>query len=329
MVDKLLATANQENPTAIPARQRLLEWLRRALDWNAEDDIEEDETIEPQIIGFGKEGRIAPFPKRSAGITSKGTRENNEDGILIGRNFIALADGFGGCEDGEKASGFALEGMSKELESKSEISSFDLIYKALAYLKTKVQQREIDQEFGTTLAIVQTRKTGKKVIIDAAHTGDSQILIIDTKKKKVIYQSTDQTIYFDDEDPLPNSPEKYEGRDEAIAGGIVGYSSEFFNNENGGQLDPEAEKVEIEADQESIIVAIVCDGISRIVSPEEICDVVCSKRKTPEQMVQEIEQIALKRHMTLDIRVKIKGVLYKIVRKHRVKDNTSCVIIRA
>lgn len=305
---------------------KILKQLRGRLGINNNEITEErDLTIKPQMIAFGGEGVITPFPKRSAGITSKGTRGYNQDGILIGKNFVALADGVGGGPDGEKCSGFVLEAVSKELEG-NKISSADAIDKSAAYLRGKAQQGDLDSIAATTLVIAQITIAGEKIVIETVNSGDSQILIIDRKKKKVIYESKEQTAKgLDGEIPPSNSPEKYVGdRDDDrdyLIGGIDGCER------SDHQLEPEI--FEIEGEKENIAVVLNCDGISKLVSPEEICDIVCDRRKTPEQMVRTIEQIAIRRHMSHEIRVKINGTMHQIKRELMVRDNTSCVVMLA
>ncbi len=307
------------------AIKKFLEYLRKKYSKNDIKFLEEEQATASEAISFGQEGVIV-FSRKSAGITSRGTRKNNQDGIVIGKNFIALADGVGGAPDGEKCSGYALEAVMQELEGGKETKSINVLDETVKSLKRQADEGKIDKHSGTTLAIVQIKNIEEKVVIDGVHTGDSQVLIIDRKNKKVIYESSEQTEKgMKNKIPPSDSPQKYEGNsygdEDYLVGGI--------DAETGISKYTKPETIDIKGEKGEIVIVLNCDGISKLVSPEEICDIVCNRRKTPEQMVRAIEQMAIQRHMSHEIQVKVNGVMHQVKRELAVRDNTSCVVMLA
>lgn len=324
-----LKTERPKNAVQIVARiiENFLKYLRKKYNKNGIKFLEEEQATMSESISFGQEGVIV-FSRKSAGITSRGTRENNEDGITIGKNFIALADGVGGAPDGEKCSGYALEAVTQELGGGKEIKSINVLDETVKSLKRQADQGEVDKHAGTTLAIIQIKNIEEKVVIDGVHTGDSQVLIIDRKNKKVIYESREQTEKgIKNKIPPSDSPQKYKGN--STNDGDEDYLVGGIDAETGINQYVKPEIIDIKGEKGETVIVLNCDGISKLVSPEEICDIVCNRRKTPEQMVRAIEQMAIRRHMSHEIRVKVNGIVYEIRRELAIRDNTSCVVMLA
>jgi serine/threonine protein phosphatase PrpC len=120
-----------------------------------------------------------------AGITCKGSRSNNEDSILMFRVgslvVLAVADGVGGYEGGEIASGIAVSTLESEVRqvyhegmSSSEIEA--MIRAAFQLAHEKILSRAPSEGRGMGTTLVAAFILGDTVII--GNTGDSRAYII-------------------------------------------------------------------------------------------------------------------------------------------------------
>ncbi len=145
-----------------------------------------------------------------AGITCKGTRSNNEDRILMFRAgslvVLAVADGVGGFEGGEIASGIAVSTLESEVlrtyhegMSSTEIEAMMRAAFTLAHEKILSRAPAEGKGMGTTL--VAAFIEGDTAII--GNTGDSRAYIISedsffvTRDHSLVQSLIDQNVIRD------------------------------------------------------------------------------------------------------------------------------------
>ena len=120
-----------------------------------------------------------------------GGRANNEDSFLAvesdGISLFAVADGLGGIEAGEVASGLVVSTIKQLFLETTE--SFDLL-DALEIANEKILDRqEIDnKQMKTTIAVVQIKDN----VVSCAHVGDSRIYLFGDSG--IVYQSVDHSV---------------------------------------------------------------------------------------------------------------------------------------
>lgn len=114
------------------------------------------------------------------GITDAGkVRQNNEDSLLVGEgtdpSLFAVADGVGGSEAGEVASGITVE-VLKELEPDA---SFDTaIQEANRRILAAAHEDEKLSGMGTTVVAVRFTGGQKEPTAEVAHVGDSRVYLL-------------------------------------------------------------------------------------------------------------------------------------------------------
>jgi serine/threonine protein phosphatase PrpC len=122
--------------------------------------------------------------------SSTGERDINEDFVSVkksGSSVIAIvADGLGGHEDGELASGLAVETILCELNNK-EISSEEL-RKAVLLANDRIIESVESDTMKSTVAVSWMDE--KQAVF--SNVGDTRIYLF--RDKKVLYQSTDHSV---------------------------------------------------------------------------------------------------------------------------------------
>jgi serine/threonine protein phosphatase PrpC len=114
------------------------------------------------------------------GITDAGkVRQNNEDSLLVGEgndaSLFAVADGVGGSEAGEVASGITVE-VLKELEPDA---SFDTaIQEANRRILAAANEDERLSGMGTTVVAVRFTGSQNEPAAEVAHVGDSRVYLL-------------------------------------------------------------------------------------------------------------------------------------------------------
>ncbi len=114
------------------------------------------------------------------GITDAGkVRQNNEDSLLVGEgndaSLFAVADGVGGSEAGEVASGITVE-VLKELEPDA---SFDTaIREANQRILAAAHEDEKLSGMGTTVVAVRFTGSQREPTAEVAHVGDSRVYLM-------------------------------------------------------------------------------------------------------------------------------------------------------
>jgi serine/threonine protein phosphatase PrpC len=119
------------------------------------------------------------------GLSHHGRRSNNEDSILIkrlggGGYLLAVADGMGGHQAGERASGIAvtiLEQLSEQWDRKRE-APHEFLSRAIEAVNSRIYELAHSDEalagMGTTIAIALIVK--KRLFV--AHVGDSRACLV-------------------------------------------------------------------------------------------------------------------------------------------------------
>ena len=110
------------------------------------------------------------------GITDAGkVRQNNEDSLLVGDgiddSLFAVADGVGGSEAGEVASGITVEAL-KALDPESPFDK--VIQEANQSILTAAQEDEKLSGMGTTMVAVRFTGSQDQPSAEVAHVGDSR-----------------------------------------------------------------------------------------------------------------------------------------------------------
>ncbi len=114
------------------------------------------------------------------GITDAGkVRQNNEDSLLVGEgvdaSLFAVADGVGGSEAGEVASGIAVEAL-KELEPDAPFDT--AIREANQRILAAAQKDERLSGMGTTVVAIRFTGSQKEPAAEVAHVGDSRAYLL-------------------------------------------------------------------------------------------------------------------------------------------------------
>ena len=209
----------------------------------------------------------------SAGITDVGKqREGNEDAYLLDdeHQLYVVADGMGGHLAGEVASGIVVETFRSALErdDASGIAVIDETLSAegnrvLAWIQTanelvhrKAQQDEDCRGMGSTVSAVYC--TDSTMI--TANVGDSPIYLVRNGEIELI--SFEHTVAAEqagtDPERLKRIPEKF---------------LHMLSRAVGVAEDVEADASETPCFTGDIVI-ICSDGLSNLVSPEEICTLV-------------------------------------------------------
>ncbi len=145
-----------------------------------------------------------------AGITCKGTRSNNEDSILMFRAgslvVLAVADGVGGFEGGEIASGIAISTLESEVlrtyhEGMSSTKIEAMMRAAFKLAHEKILSRAPAEGKGMGTTLVAAFIEGDTAII--GNTGDSRAYIISedsffvTRDHSLVQSLIDQNVIRD------------------------------------------------------------------------------------------------------------------------------------
>lgn len=114
------------------------------------------------------------------GITDAGkVRQNNEDSLLVGEgtdsSLFAVADGVGGSEAGEVASGITVEAL-KELRPDAPFDS--VIQEAHQRILAAVREDEKLSGMGTTVVAVRFTGSPEEPAAEVAHVGDSRAYLL-------------------------------------------------------------------------------------------------------------------------------------------------------
>ncbi|CAN5620788.1 protein phosphatase 2C domain-containing protein [soil metagenome] len=114
------------------------------------------------------------------GITDAGkVRQNNEDSLLVGEgtdsSLFAVADGVGGSEAGEVASGITVEAL-KELRPDAPFDS--VIQEANQRILAAVREDEKLSGMGTTVVAVRFTGSPEEPAAEVAHVGDSRAYLL-------------------------------------------------------------------------------------------------------------------------------------------------------
>lgn len=114
------------------------------------------------------------------GITDAGkVRQNNEDSLLVGEgtdaSLFAVADGVGGSEAGEVASGITVEAL-KELSPDTPFDS--VVQEANQRILAAVQENEKLSGMGTTMVAVRFTGSPEDPTAEVAHVGDSRAYLL-------------------------------------------------------------------------------------------------------------------------------------------------------
>lgn len=114
------------------------------------------------------------------GITDAGkVRQNNEDSLLVGEgtdaSLFAVADGVGGSEAGEVASGITVEAL-KELEP--DVPFDTVIQEANQRILAAAQRDEKLSGMGTTVVAVRFTGNQDEPAAEIAHVGDSRAYLL-------------------------------------------------------------------------------------------------------------------------------------------------------
>ncbi len=114
------------------------------------------------------------------GITDAGkVRQNNEDSLLVGEgtdtSLFAVADGVGGSEAGEVASGITVEAL-KELRPDAPFDS--VVQEANQRILAAVQADERLSGMGTTVVAVRFTGSPEEPAAEVAHVGDSRAYLL-------------------------------------------------------------------------------------------------------------------------------------------------------
>ncbi len=101
-------------------------------------------------------------------------RKTNQDSLVTGESYIGVADGMGGYQGGEVASGLVVEVIAKALDGKT--ASQSLLHTAVIAANRRVyeeaKQNPSYQNMGTTLSMLWLGEKGKVIV---AHVGDSRV----------------------------------------------------------------------------------------------------------------------------------------------------------
>jgi protein phosphatase len=142
---------------------------------------DERKYFEKFLISFGKEGEISPYPELAFGLTARGGRPANQDGLAIyqlpeGKTILLVADGMGGHEEGELASDLALRTILKALgEGKTLEKSIDSAHQTILEEVRKTKERKkATPTMGSTIAAALIEKDKATF----SHVGDSVIFHI-------------------------------------------------------------------------------------------------------------------------------------------------------
>jgi len=110
------------------------------------------------------------------GATDPGkVRKNNEDALLLGggrdATLFAVADGIGGFEAGEVASGIAIEAL-KELEPGGSLEA--TIREANRRILLAARSDDRLSGMGTTVVVARFGASGREPVVEVSHVGDSR-----------------------------------------------------------------------------------------------------------------------------------------------------------
>lgn len=220
---------------------------------------------------------------RACGRTDKGlTRPNNEDRYCIAENptLFIVADGMGGHAAGEIASQIAIDATLDQIKkadsppeqfvgeyNKNISDAANRLASAVRLANQVIYKTAQDNKawrgMGTTITVVWPVANDKIAI---AHVGDSRIYLIrDNKIKRltrdhsIIEEQIDQGLIT--EKQVPNSGVKN------IITRCLGYES---------QVQVDVNELELENDDKLLLCS---DGLTNMVSDEEILDILNTKEK--------------------------------------------------
>ena len=126
---------------------------------------------------------------RYAYYTHAGGRSNNEDAVLAleknGKYLFAVADGLGGHDCGEVASGIAVKTLARAFEEDAPFDPASAVNAANKAILEK--QAETGKDMKTTVALFFF--DGQKAYV--AHVGDSRVYLF--HRGRVVFQTTDHS----------------------------------------------------------------------------------------------------------------------------------------
>lgn len=222
------------------------------------------------IVAGGKTGPSVSMNGAAKALTHVGKRTNNEDGMLVTNDAIAVADGLGGHTAGEIASSLALITTGQYISDK-EYPLVEIFKRACDAL----YERDPDSDSGTTLALARRQPLEEGLTrYEVAHVGDTKIIAFSRKYKKKVYESRDQSmVQRQIEAKMIESIDRYSSP----------LNSRITNSvqARGMDLDPSFHTIDWE--DGDLITVIYSDGVADYVSPEEVINLYfkLSENKSP------------------------------------------------
>ena len=256
------------------------------------DEKPESQRVLKKMLSLGMEGEIVLIDGTCNAITRCGSKDLNEDGVLIGPDIIAVADGTAGKEDCSMASHEALKSILYNYVN-FPYPLRDLFKRSCNFFEKMLMARES----GASLAVARKHTTARGMnVFEVASAGDTKILVISLSKKKPLYESKEQTAVQDMlmrnvlKDPICryNEPSLFtlnnficcEGMREDPAQPITVLDNKLVPNVINALMG------------DTVIVAYT-NGVSDFVTPEEICEIVYKQRHL---CARSIVDLALSRH---------------------------------
>ncbi len=260
-----------------------------------------------QFVSLGAESEnITSEDQNCCALTSKGTREQNEDAALVAKDLIIIADGMGGTAAGEIASHetivAAYQQLQKDPNKELTREPFDAACQALLENYKNIPDVGLKGNSGSTLVIV------KKKLLDAnttyfeiGHVGDSHVIAISLNLSLqglgIYYESTDQSVVGMEFSVYPNSDP------------LLRYTHPQKNFISNAILPMEKtyeapELFTVEGTPGDIIIIACSDGVTTFVSPEEIENIVIDQVKPRILITQNRKDISLTTDPTTEINFK-------------------------
>jgi protein phosphatase len=113
------------------------------------------------------------------GRTNRGSREDNQDAILVASPWFAVADGVGGHADGAAASAAAIAAVRSYVgHEPSATAVVDAVLDAHAAVQALGDASSGDRRPATTLTVAGLSNDGRKRTVEFAHAGDSRGYVI-------------------------------------------------------------------------------------------------------------------------------------------------------
>jgi protein phosphatase len=273
------------------------------------DEVEIMDPYKGVVLAGGKQGRLVSSDGGAMGITTVGGRMENEDGIMVTSNMIALADGMGGHDDGEKASKEALRETYNLRNLPIDRVLYDQICLAVALSKIK-------ENSGTTLVMARKSlsKTAGQTVLELGNVGDSKILVVSFTGKKILWESKDQSLVqlLYDTKQISDPLERYTHQHSSVITNAV------FGE--GLSEDPQIHRMEVPTG--SAMVLLCSDGLTDLMTPEEILEIALKERQL---CMQTLINRALFKQSSPPFEIPLNGKKYKIERP--ILDNISIALM--